>query len=44
MVSAGFAVYAVSLRLFARTFVAQQIKDFKRLLPGASAKLSSAGA
>jgi hypothetical protein len=44
MVSAGFAVYAASLLLFARAFVAQQIKDFKRLLPGASAKLSSAGA
>jgi hypothetical protein len=44
MVSAGFAVYAASLLLFARAFVAQQVKDFKRLLPGGSAKLSSAGA
>ncbi len=44
MVSAGFAVYAVSLLVFARGFVAQQIRDFRRLLPGASAKLSSAGA
>jgi O-antigen/teichoic acid export membrane protein len=44
MVSAGFAVYAASLLLFARAFVAQQVKDFKRLLPGRSAKLSSAGA
>jgi hypothetical protein len=44
MVSAGFAVYAASLLLFARAFVARQIKDFRRLLPGASAKLSSAGA
>jgi O-antigen/teichoic acid export membrane protein len=44
MVSAGFAVYAASLLLFARAFVAQQVKDFKRLLPGTSAKLSSAGA
>ena len=44
MVSAGVAVYAASLLLFARTFVARQIKDFRRLLPGASAKLSSAGA
>ncbi len=44
MVSAGVAVYAASLMLFARTFVAQQVKDFKRLLPGAAAKLSSAGA
>jgi hypothetical protein len=37
-------VYAASLALFARAFVTQQIRDFKRLLPGASAKLSSAGA
>jgi O-antigen/teichoic acid export membrane protein len=44
MVSAGFAVYAASLLLFARAFVAQQVKDFKRLFPGGSAKLSSAGA
>ncbi len=44
MISAGVAVYAAFLLLFARAFVAQQIKDFKRLLPGASAKLSSAGA
>ena len=44
MVFTGFAVYATSLVLFARTFVAQQVKDFRRLLPGTSAKLSSAGA
>jgi O-antigen/teichoic acid export membrane protein len=44
MVAAGGAVYAVSLLLFARAFVAQQIRDFKRLLPGAAAKLSGAGA
>ena len=44
MVAAGVAVYGASLLLFARGFVAQQIRDFKRLLPGASAKLSNAGA
>jgi hypothetical protein len=30
--------------LFARRFVAQQIRDFKRILPGASAKFSGASA
>jgi O-antigen/teichoic acid export membrane protein len=44
LVSAGSAVYAASLLVFARSFVVQQIKDFRRLLPGAAAKLSSAGA
>jgi O-antigen/teichoic acid export membrane protein len=44
MVSAGVASYGAALLLFARRFVAQQIRDFKRLLPGASTKLSRAGA
>jgi len=44
MVSCGAAVYAGSLLLFARRFVFEQIRDLRRLLPGASAKLSSAGA
>ena len=44
MVSCGAAVYAGSLMLFARRFVSEQIRDLRRLLPGASAKLSSAGA
>jgi O-antigen/teichoic acid export membrane protein len=44
MVSAGVASYAAALLLFARRFVAQQIRDFKRLLPGASTRLSRAGA
>jgi O-antigen/teichoic acid export membrane protein len=41
---AGAAVYTGSMLLFARRFVAQQIKDFKRILPGASAKFSGASA
>jgi hypothetical protein len=44
MISAGAATYTAALLLLARRFVAQQIRDFKRLLPGASAKLSRAGA
>jgi hypothetical protein len=44
MISAGGATYAAALLLFARGFVAQQVKDVRRLLPGASAKLSRAGA
>ena len=40
---AGAAVYAPSLVLFARTFVAQQVKDFKRLLPGASGEVFGRG-
>jgi O-antigen/teichoic acid export membrane protein len=43
MVSTGALVYAGSLLLFARSFVSQQIKDIRRLLPG-TAKLSGAGA
>jgi hypothetical protein len=37
-------VYLAALLLFARRFVAQQIRDVRRLLPGAGAKLSGAGA
>ncbi|MGH7580131.1 MAG: oligosaccharide flippase family protein, partial [Gemmatimonadales bacterium] len=44
MVAAGAAVYVATLVLFARRFVAQQIRDIKRLLPGAAAKFSGAGA
>jgi O-antigen/teichoic acid export membrane protein len=44
MVATGAAVYTALLLLFARRFVAQQIEDFKRLLPGAAAKYSGAGA
>jgi O-antigen/teichoic acid export membrane protein len=44
MVVAGAAVYIGSMFLFARRFVAQQIQDFKRILPGASAKFSGASA
>jgi O-antigen/teichoic acid export membrane protein len=44
MVVSGAAVYTASLLLFARRFVAQQLEDFKRLLPGVSAKFSGAGA
>ena len=44
MVAAGVAVYVATLMLFARRFVAQQIRDIKRLLPGAAAKFSGAGA
>jgi hypothetical protein len=44
MLSAGAVVYAVSLLVFARRFVAQQLNDLKRLLPGGSAKFSGAGA
>ncbi len=46
--SAGAVVYAVSLLVFVRRFVAQQLaqqlNDLKRLLPGGSAKFSGAGA
>jgi O-antigen/teichoic acid export membrane protein len=44
MVVTGAAVYAVSLLLFARKFVFEQIRDLKRLLPDATAKLSGVGA
>jgi O-antigen/teichoic acid export membrane protein len=44
MVILGAAVYLAALRLLARRFVAQQIRDVRRLLPGAGAKLSGAGA
>jgi O-antigen/teichoic acid export membrane protein len=44
MVATGALVYGASLLLFARSFVVQQMRDIKRLLPGASAKLSGAGA
>lgn len=40
LISAGVAMYTAALLLLARSFVAQQIRDFRRLLPGASAKLS----
>ena len=43
MVLAGGAVYMAALTLFARRFVARQIKDVRRLFPG-GAKLSGAGA
>lgn len=42
MALTGATVYALSLLLFARRFVAEQIGDLKQLLP--SAKLSGAGA
>ena len=44
MISAGCAMYTAAMLLFARAFVAQQVRDFRRLLPGAAAKLSRAGA
>lgn len=44
MVAIGTVVYASALRLFAPRFVAQQIRDVKRLLPGATTKFSGAGA
>jgi O-antigen/teichoic acid export membrane protein len=44
MISAGCAIYTGGMLLFARPFVAQQVRDFRRLLPGASARLSRAGA
>jgi hypothetical protein len=44
MVATGAAVYIASLLLFARRFVDQQLEDFRRLLPGAAAKYSGAGA
>jgi O-antigen/teichoic acid export membrane protein len=43
MVCAGAVVYGGSLLLFARSFVAEQIRDLRPLLPGALAKLSGAG-
>ena len=44
MFSAGLVLYTATMLLFARPFVAQQFRDFRRLLPGAAAKLSRAGA
>jgi len=44
LVVVGAAVYTGSMFLFARRFVAQQIRDFKRILPGSSAKFSGASA
>jgi len=44
MISAGATVYAATLLLFARRFVLEQIRDLKRLFPGATAKFSDAGA
>jgi O-antigen/teichoic acid export membrane protein len=43
MTCSGAVVYAAALLLFARSFVFQQIRDLKRLLPGTAAKLSGAG-
>ena len=43
MMCTGAAVYVGSMLLFARSFVFQQIRDIRRLIPG-SAKLSGAGA
>jgi hypothetical protein len=43
MVCAGTTVYVGSMLLFARSFVFQQIRDIRRLIPG-SAKLFGAGA
>jgi hypothetical protein len=44
MVCSGAVIYAGSLLLFARSFVPQQIRDLRPLLPGAWAKLSGADA
>jgi O-antigen/teichoic acid export membrane protein len=44
MVVTGAAVYAVSLLLFARKFVLEQIRDLKRLVSDRTAKLSGVGA
>jgi O-antigen/teichoic acid export membrane protein len=44
LVVVGALVYTGSMFLFARRFVAQQIRDFKRILPGSSAKFSGASA
>ena len=41
LVVVGAAVYTGSMFLFARRFVAQQIRDFKRILPGSSSLTSS---
>ena len=43
MVCTGATVYVGSMLLFARSFVFQQIRDIRRLIPG-SAKLFGAGA
>jgi hypothetical protein len=44
MVLIGGTVYAVLISLFARRFVGEQVRDLKRLIPGASAEPSGAGA
>jgi hypothetical protein len=44
LVVVGAAVYTGSMFLFARQFVTQQIRDFKRILPGSSTKFSGASA
>ena len=40
MILTGAAIYAAAMLLFARGFVVQQVRDFRRLLPGAPANLS----
>jgi O-antigen/teichoic acid export membrane protein len=44
MVIAGALIYVVALALLAPSFIAQQIKDVRRLLPGGPARFSGAGA
>lgn len=44
MVVTGIAVYGVSLLLFVRNFVLEQVRDIKHLFPGPPAKPSGAGA
>ena len=44
MVLIGGTVYAVLISLFARRFVREQVRDLKRLIPGAGTEPSGAGA